>query len=98
VNQPYNDIRKTTSTLGLDTSHIISIIMPFVQAMSGCDKTFPMFGMDQWLFKIQNEILLREHAMIFMNPNVSQDEIVKSGEKVIASVYGGIIYVGFYFL
>jgi hypothetical protein len=49
-------------------------------------------------FKIQNEILLREHAMIFMNPNVSQDEIVKSGEKVIASVYGGIIYVGFYFL
>jgi hypothetical protein len=54
------DIRKTTSTLGLDASHI----MPFVQAISGCDKTSPMFGMDQSLFKILNEIRLREHAMI----------------------------------
>ena len=29
---------------------------------------------------------------MFMNPNASQDEIVKSGEEVIASLYGGIIY------
>jgi hypothetical protein len=72
------DIRKTTSTLGLDTSHIIIIIMPFVQAISGCDKTSPMLGIDQLLFKIQNEILLTEHAMMFMNPTASQDEIVKS--------------------
>ena len=42
--------------------------MPFVQAISGCDKTSPMFGMDQPLFKILNEIPLREHAMMFMKP------------------------------
>jgi hypothetical protein len=52
----------------------------------------PMFGMDQLLFKILNEILLREHAMIFMNPNASRDEVVKSGEEVITSLYGVIIY------
>jgi hypothetical protein len=51
-----------------------------------------MFGMDQLLFKILNEILLREHAMIFMNPNASQDEVVKSGEEVITSLYDVIIY------
>jgi hypothetical protein len=33
-----------------------------------------------------------------MNPSAPQDEIVKSGEEVIASVYGGIIYEGFDFL
>jgi hypothetical protein len=42
----------------------------------------PMFGMDQPLFKNLNEIRLREHAMIFMNPNASQDEIVKSGHCI----------------
>jgi hypothetical protein len=67
--------------------------MPFVQAISGCDTTSPMFGMDQPHFKILNEIHLREHAMIFMNPNASQDEIVKSGQEVIASLYGGIISI-----
>jgi hypothetical protein len=86
------------STLGLDASHIIIIIVPFVQAISGCDKTSPMLGMDQPLFKILNEIPLREHAMMFMKPNASQDEIVKSGEEVIASLYGGIIYEGLDFL
>ena len=58
----------------------------------------PMFGMDQPLFKILNEIRLKEHAMMFMKRNASQDEIVKSGEDVIASLYGGIIYEGFDFL
>jgi len=53
-----------------------------------------MFGMDQPLLKILNEIRLREHAMVFMNPNASQDEIVKSGEEVIASLYGSITYEG----
>jgi hypothetical protein len=77
------DIRKTTSTLGLDAGHITIIIMPFVQAISGCDKTSPMFGMDQPLFKILNEIHLREHAMMFMNPTAYQDEIVKSGEELL---------------
>jgi hypothetical protein len=47
-----------------------------------------MFGMDQPLFKILNEIRFKEHAMMFMKPNASQDEIVKSGEDVIASLYG----------
>ena len=88
------DIRGVTSTLGLDSCHI----MPFVQAISGCDTTSPMFGMDQPHFKILNEIHLREHAMMFMNPNASQDEIVKSGQEVIASLYGGIIYEGLNFL
>ena len=37
---------------------------------------------------------LREHAMVFLNPNASQDEIVKSGEEVIASLYGSITYEG----
>jgi len=50
-----------------------------------------MFGMDQ-LFKILNEIRIKEHAMMLMNPNASQDEIVKPGEEVIASLYVGIIY------
>jgi hypothetical protein len=36
--------------------------------------------------------------MMFMNPNASQDEIVKSGEEVIASLYDGIIYEGLDFL
>ena len=58
----------------------------------------PMFGMDQPLFKILNEIRFKEHAMMFMKPNASQDEIVKSGEDVIASLYGSIIYEGFDFL
>ena len=53
-----------------------------------------MFGIDQPLFKNLNEVRLKEHAMMFMNPNASQDEIVKSGEEVIASLYGGIIYEG----
>jgi hypothetical protein len=52
--------------------------MPFVQAISGCDTISPMFGMDLPLFKILIEIRLKEHAMMFMNPNTSQDEIVKS--------------------
>ena len=86
------DIRKTTSTLGLDAGHITIIIMPFVQAISGCDKTSPMYGMDQPLFKILNEIPLREHVMMFMNPTACHDEMVKSGEEVIASLYGIIIY------
>jgi hypothetical protein len=33
-----------------------------------------------------------------LNPNASQDEIVKSGQEVIASLYGGIIYEGLNFL
>jgi hypothetical protein len=72
--------------------------MPFVQAISGCDTTSPMFGMDLPLFRILNEIRLRKHAMMFMNPNTSQDEIVKSGEEVIVSLYGGIIYEDLNFL
>ena len=72
--------------------------MPFVQAISGCDTTSPMFGMDLPLFKILNEIRLREHAMMFMNPNTCQDKIVKSGEEVIVSLYGGIIYEDLNFL
>ena len=36
--------------------------------------------------------------MMFMNPNVSQDEIVKSGEEVSASLYDGIMYVELDFL
>ena len=88
------DIRKTTSTLRLEAWHI----MPFVQAISGCDTTSPMFGMYPPLFKILNEVRLREHAMMFMNAKASQDEIVKSGEEVIVSLYGGIIYEGLNFL
>jgi hypothetical protein len=80
------DIRKTTSTLRLEARHIMS----FVQAISGCDTASPMFGMDPLLFKILNAIRLWEHAMMFMNSNASQDEIV-NGEEVIASLYGGII-------
>jgi hypothetical protein len=38
-----------------------------------------MSGMDQPLFKNLSEIRLGEHAMMFMNPNASRDEIVKSG-------------------
>ena len=87
-------ICKTTSTFRLDACHR----MPFVQAISGCDTTFSMFGMDPPLFKILKEIRLRKHAMMFMNPNASQDEIVKSGEEVIVSLYGGIIYEGLNFL
>ena len=52
----------------------------------------PMFGMNRPLFKILYEVRLKEHAMMFMKPNASQDEIVKSGEEVIASLYGGIIF------
>ena len=51
-----------------------------------------MFGMNRPLFKILYKGRLKEHAMMFMKPNASQDEIVKSGEEVIASLYGGIIY------
>jgi hypothetical protein len=72
--------------------------MPFVQAISGCGTTSPMFGMYPPLFKILNEVRLREHAMMFMNAKASQDEIVKSGEEVIVSLYGGIIYEGLNFL
>jgi len=36
--------------------------------------------------------------MMFMKPNASRDEIIKSGEEVIASLYGGIIYEGLDFL
>jgi hypothetical protein len=32
--------------------------------------------------------------MMFINPNASPDEIVKSGEEVNASLYGDIIYEG----
>ena len=88
------DIRQTASTLGLDASHI----MPFVQAISGCDKTSPMFGMDQSLFKILNEIRLREHACDDVHECSSQDEIVQSCDEVTASLYGGIIYEGLDFL
>jgi hypothetical protein len=51
-----------------------------------------MFGMNRPLFKILYEVRLKEHAMMFMKPNASQDEIVKSGEEVIASLYGSIIF------
>ena len=53
-----------------------------------------MSGMDQPLFKNLSEIRLGEHAMMFMNPNASRDEVhvVKSGEEVITSLYGVIIY------
>ena len=86
------DIRKTKSALGLDVCHLI----PFIHAISGCDTTCRMFGKGKpaAFQKILSEIRLREHAMIFMNPNASQDEIVKSGEEVIASLYGGMIYEG----
>ena len=74
------DIRGTTSTLGLDAFHI----MQFVHAISECDTTSQMLRMDHPLFKrFKNEIRLREHAMMFMNPNALQDEIVKSGEEII---------------
>jgi hypothetical protein len=42
-----------------------------------------MFGMDQPLFKILNEIRLKEHEMMLKNPIASQNVIVKSGEEVI---------------
>jgi hypothetical protein len=35
---------------------------------------------------------LWERVMMFINPNASPDEIVKSGEEVSASLYGDIIY------
>jgi hypothetical protein len=57
-----------------------------------------MFGMNRPLFKILYKVRLKEHAMMFMKPNASQDEIVKSGEEVIASLYGGIISEGLDFV
>jgi hypothetical protein len=42
------DIRKTKSTLGLDACHVL----PFVHAISGCDTTSRMFGIEKsTLFK-----------------------------------------------
>ena len=32
--------------------------------------------------------------MVFINPNASSDDIIKSGEEVNASLYGDIIYEG----
>ena len=68
------NIRKTTSTLGLDACHIL----PFVHAISGCDTTSQMFGIESTAFqKILNDIRAKETAMMFINHNASQDEIVK---------------------
>jgi hypothetical protein len=41
------DVRKTKSTLGLDTWHIL----PFVHAISGCDMTSRMFGIELFIPK-----------------------------------------------
>jgi hypothetical protein len=35
-----------------------------------------------------------QEISLFINPNASPDEIVKSGEEVNASLYGDIIYEG----
>ena len=65
-------IRKTIPTLGLDACHL----MPFVHAIAGCDTTSQMFGIEKSTAfqKILNDIRAKEHAMMFMNPNASQDE------------------------
>jgi hypothetical protein len=44
-----------------------------------------MFGMDQPLFKILNEIRLKEHEMMLKNPIASQNVIVKSGEEDLSN-------------
>jgi peroxiredoxin family protein len=50
--------------------------MPFVHAIAGCDTTSQMFGIEKSTAfqKILNDIRAKEHAMMFMNPNASQDE------------------------
>jgi hypothetical protein len=70
------NIRKTTSTLGLDACHIL----PFVHAIYGCDTTSRMFGIEKSTAfqKILHAIRRRKPAMMFMNHNASQDEIVKN--------------------
>ena len=53
----------------------------FVHAISGCDVTTSrMFGIKKstTFQKILNEIRLRESAMMVMNHNGAQDEIVKN--------------------
>jgi len=57
--------------------------MPFVHAISGCDTTSQMFGIESTAFqKILNDIRAKEPAMMFMNHNASQDKIVKIEPKI----------------
>ena len=50
------DIRKTASTLGLDSCHI----MPFVPAISGCDKISNIWNGSAAFRKVLNKIRLRD--------------------------------------
>lgn len=81
------DIQKTKSLLKEDKCRMV----PFVHAMTGCDTTSRMFGIGKstiWQ-KLKKDTHLLKQVDTFLEPDMSQKQIIKAGEIIISSLYGG---------
>ncbi len=81
------NIRKTKEALG-DT--VCNTIL-FVHALLGCDTTSRLFniGKATALHKCQQDEAFVANAIMFVEGNASQEEIVEAGERALLIVYGG---------
>jgi hypothetical protein len=82
------DIRKTISVIGEDARKVL----PAIHSITGCDTTSRMFGIGKSaaLKKIKTSQHFRENIEIFSRSTSTKEEIIQSGNEVVASLYGGI--------
>ena len=81
------DIGKTTCLLGQKTCKVISVI----RAISGCDTTSKLYGVGKRaaLKKFMDSQTLKELRDVFLKISQMED-IIKSGERIITNLYGGV--------
>jgi hypothetical protein len=81
------DIGKTTYVLGQETCKVI----PVIHAISGCDTTSKLYGVGKRaaLKKFMDSQKLKELGDVFMKI-FQMEDIIKSGERIITNMYGGV--------
>ena len=81
------DIGKTTCVLGQETCNVI----PVIHAISGCDTTSKLYGvgMRAALKKFMDSQTLKTLGDVFLKISQMED-IIKSGERIITNLYGGV--------
>ena len=81
------DIGKTTCVLGQETCNVI----PVIRAISGCDTTSKLYGVGKRaaLKKFMDSQTLKELGDVFLKISQMED-IIKSGERIITNLYGGV--------
>jgi hypothetical protein len=83
------DIGKTTCILGQETCKVI----PVIHAISWCDTTSKLYGVGKRAalkkFMDSHDQTLKELGDVFLKISQMED-IIKSGERIITNLYGGV--------